>query len=405
MGKLWGSERVGGVELFMYGLAQHRLYFHGGAETACVITTHAAGHQYCMFRKTLVALSVAALLRDAQGGAWPFACRANATIADVATFLDLPDHVVVVTGADGRSGQQISMAAAMANATVILQGRNETHLAAAAASIREVVPTARLDVAVFDLSDLNATAKGAAALKNKYPKIDVLVNNAGGIDSDLSHDGYVNTWQVNAIAPALITAALTPALERAPAPRCVYVASASNFDGATPGAWPAATKRTAADMLNYAQQRPAVGMVADYGMSKLVLVHYVKELSKRAKEAAEMARASVRSASVISHISVNPGFFRVPPFTPDQKAQCAQALHFSPCPQTPAQGAASTAFAALTPGAHAATGQMLDFKTDIGADGWMQSGETCVPRPLPAWVQAESEAWYEAVQRIVGQYL
>lgn len=118
-----------------------------------------------------------------------------------------------------------------------------------------------------------------------------------------------------------------------------------------------------------------------------------------------MARASVRSASVISHISVNPGFFRVPPFTPDQKAQCAQALHFSPCPQTPAQGAASTAFAALTPGAQAATGQMLDFKTDIGADGWMQSGETCVPRPLPSWVQAESEAWYEAVQRIVGQYL
>ena len=139
--------------------------------------------------RSLLVLSCAALLQATQG-AWPFSCRANATVYDVSTFLNLPDHVVVVTGADGRSGLQISLAAALANATVILQGRNETHLTAAAASIREIVPTARLDIATFDLNDLNATAAGAAALMSKFPKIDVLVNNAGGIDSDLSREQF-----------------------------------------------------------------------------------------------------------------------------------------------------------------------------------------------------------------------
>jgi NAD(P)-dependent dehydrogenase (short-subunit alcohol dehydrogenase family) len=357
-----------------------------------------------MFRRSFLLLSVVTLLQGALG-VWPFSCRANATVYEVATFLSLPDHVVVVTGADGRSGLQISLAAALANATVVLQGRNATHLATAASSIRDVVPTARLDTAVFDLSDLNATARGAAALVKKYPKVDVLVNNAGGIDSGLTGDGYVGTWQVNAIAPALITAILTPALERAPSPRVVYVASASNFDGATPGAWPAAARRTAADMVKYAQGSPAVGMDADYGMSKLVLVYYVQELSKRAHKAKQVARASTAPTPSIAHISVNPGFFRAPPFTPEQKAQCAQALRFSPCPQTPAQGGTSTAFAALTPGAEAAAGQMIDFTTDSGAGGWVQSGDTCIPRSLPTWVEAESEKWYDAVQEIVGRFV
>lgn len=330
--------------------------------------------------------------------AWPFACHAGTTVEEIAAVVRLSDAVVVVTGADGRSGAQIALAAAMTNATVVLHGRNATKIAAAVSQIRAGIPMAKLHSAIFDLGSLNKTAEGAAALLQAFPRIDILVNNAGGIDQAVTSDGFVGTFQVNALAPALLARALAPALAQAPAPRVIYVASASNYDGVTKGAWPA--KRTAADFLGYARAKPAVPLIAAYGISKLLIVWYVQVLQGR-----ELAASA--SKVTTAHISVNPGFFRAPPFTPDQKAECREAMHFSPCPQLPAQGAASTAFAALVPGAEAAAGRMLDFETDVDkvAGKWVQSGETCVPRPLPEWDEAEAEKWYSSVQSIIDQYV
>ena len=93
-----------------------------------------------------------------------------------------------------------------------------------------------MDSYVFDLDSLNATASAAVAIMAKHPKVDVLVNNAGCIDGEITGDGYVGTFQVNAIAPALLAELLLPALQRAPAPRAVYVSSASAFDGVVPKA-------------------------------------------------------------------------------------------------------------------------------------------------------------------------
>jgi len=338
------------------------------------------------------------IVATASPSAWPFACDASTTVQDISAVLRLSDSVVVVTGADGRSGAQIALAAALTNATVVLHGRNATKVGAAVSMIRTSVPDAKLRTAIFNLGSLNDTASGAAGLLQKYPKIDVLVNNAGGIDQAVTADGYVGTFQVNAIAPALLARALAPALARAPAPRVVYVASASNYDGVTKGAWPA--KRTAADFLGYARAAPAVSLVAAYGISKLLLVWYVKVLQAREPQPTATATAT-------THISVNPGFFRTPPFTPGQKEECREAMHFTPCPQTPDQGAASTAFAALVPGAEAAAGRMLDFATTIDKVGgkWVQGGETCVPRPLPDWDEAEAEKWYDSVQQILDRHV
>ena len=163
-------------------------------------------------------------------------------------------------------------------------------------------------------------------------------------------------------------------------------------------------------------------------MSKLVLVWYVSELHRR-RHQTDWGKKEV------AHISVNPGFFRVPPFTPEQKAMCTvgrdegsnpvhqsrraricwthtllrplvgaqTSMRFSPCPQLPEQGAASTALAALAPGAEAAAGGLLDFETDVdSAEGrWVQHGQTCMPRPLPAWDAGEAAKWYDAVQEVI----
>ena len=317
---------------------------------------------------------------------WPYACPASASVDDIARTIHLPSHTVVVTGADGRSGFQLVRAAALVNASVILVGRNKSKISAAAASVRAELPGAKLFTQIFDLSSFTQTAKGAKAIVAAHPSIDVLINNAGAIANELSDDGMVGTWQVNAFAPALLAAVLEPALRRAPAPRIINVATANVYD-------PLPANHSAAAFLQYARATPRLPGFGDYGASKLALVHYTKLQATRIKG--------------LLSVSVNPGYFRTPPFTPQQRAACdgphAQ-LRFRPCPQLPAQGAASTAFAALTPGLDAAAGSLIDFATNL-TQPWSQGGETCVPRPLPPWDDADADAWYDTVQRVVRPFV
>ena len=58
-----------------------------------------------------------------------------------------------------------------------------------------------------DFSRLDEVRELAATLASTYPRIDVLVNNAGGIMSDreLTVDGWEKTIQVNHLAPFLLT--------------------------------------------------------------------------------------------------------------------------------------------------------------------------------------------------------
>jgi NAD(P)-dependent dehydrogenase (short-subunit alcohol dehydrogenase family) len=56
--------------------------------------------------------------------------------------------------------------------------------------------------------------KLAGELRAAYPRIDVLANNAGGImgDREVTNDGFEKTFQVNHLAPFLLTHLLMPAL-------------------------------------------------------------------------------------------------------------------------------------------------------------------------------------------------
>ena len=60
---------------------------------------------------------------------------------------------------------------------------------------------------VADFADLNSVRTLATQLKKAYPKIDVLINNAGGLFGEraLTVDGHERTFQVNHLAPFLLT--------------------------------------------------------------------------------------------------------------------------------------------------------------------------------------------------------
>src|SRR5262245_21713961 len=70
---------------------------------------------------------------------------------------------------------------------------------------------------IADLSSQAAVRELAAEVVARYPRLDVLVNNAGAMygTRQLSQDGIELTWAVNHLAPFLLTAARPPEGERA----------------------------------------------------------------------------------------------------------------------------------------------------------------------------------------------
>jgi NAD(P)-dependent dehydrogenase (short-subunit alcohol dehydrogenase family) len=83
---------------------------------------------------------------------------------------------------------------------------------------------------VADFADLADVARLAREVAAKAPALDVLVNNAGVIRDrmELTRDGYETTFQVNHLAPFLLTNLLLDALRAAPTGRIVNVASGAH---------------------------------------------------------------------------------------------------------------------------------------------------------------------------------
>jgi NAD(P)-dependent dehydrogenase (short-subunit alcohol dehydrogenase family) len=110
------------------------------------------------------------------------------------------DKVVVVTGASDGIGAAAARALADNGHQVVLVGRSPDKTARIAGELG-------VDSYVADYSRLDTVRALAAALL-KYPRIDVLANNAGGVFGNprqLTADGHEITFQVNYLAPFLLT--------------------------------------------------------------------------------------------------------------------------------------------------------------------------------------------------------
>jgi len=138
-------------------------------------------------------------------------------------------RIVVVTGATDGMGRAIARQLSAQGWIVIAHGRNEERLDALVRELRGAGGT------VFpyraDFASLAEVAALARELQSDFPRIDVLLNNAGvgwGADRtrrEQSRDGYELRLAVNYLAPFALTNALLPMLREAPSARIVNVAS------------------------------------------------------------------------------------------------------------------------------------------------------------------------------------
>ena len=124
---------------------------------------------------------------------------------------------VIVTGASRGIGWAAARWLGAAGATVILNARSRAPLEALAAAIQAA--GGRAHVAVGDVADRDDCRSIVAAALERAGRIDALVNNAGRLEpigriGDAEPEGWRRSWEVNVLAPILLTRAALPELRR-----------------------------------------------------------------------------------------------------------------------------------------------------------------------------------------------
>lgn len=114
---------------------------------------------------------------------------------------------VVVTGSTAGLGRAAAEELARLGAHVVVMGRDRARTEAAAREIQEAGGNGAVEAVTCDLASLASVRATAAELLERFPRIDVLVNNAGGMQDErlLSVDGVELTWATNMVGPYLLT--------------------------------------------------------------------------------------------------------------------------------------------------------------------------------------------------------
>jgi retinol dehydrogenase 14 len=145
----------------------------------------------------------------------------------------MSEKVCLITGATSGIGKATAMELAKMGASVVMVGRDQGRGEAALAEIKEKSANASVDLMLADLSSQEAIRRLAGGFKEAYPRLDVLINNAGLFCSNriTTADGLETTFAVNHLAYFLLTKLLLEVLKASTPSRIVSVSSGDHSNG------------------------------------------------------------------------------------------------------------------------------------------------------------------------------
>jgi len=177
--------------------------------------------------------------------------------------------ICVVTGATSGVGLAAAMLLAAKGAQLVLIGRDEERGQAAVAKVNACAKDATAQFYRADLSRFAEVKRVAAELRTSWPKIDVLINNAGAIYSrrEVTADGLERTFALNHLAYFSLTHLLHDLLAASPQARVINVASEAHRGAEL-------DFEDLQSSLSYSARKA-------YGRSKLCNILYTRELARR----------------------------------------------------------------------------------------------------------------------------
>ncbi|MEV1146892.1 SDR family NAD(P)-dependent oxidoreductase, partial [Micromonospora sp. NPDC049799] len=140
-----------------------------------------------------------------------------------------PGGTAVVTGAASGIGEALARGLARRGADLVLLDRDADRLDTVVAAIRAAHPDRQLSTYVVDLADGAATARVAEEIRQRHPRVRLLVNNAGvalgGRFDQVTLDEFSWVIDINFRAVVQLTHALLPALKAEPGAHLVNISS------------------------------------------------------------------------------------------------------------------------------------------------------------------------------------
>src|SRR6476660_5765247 len=147
--------------------------------------------------------------------------------------LKLTDKTALVSGSTKGIGFAIATGLAREGARVIVNGRSEKAVAEAKAQIKQTVPDARIESFAGDLS----TAAAAETLLERFPLVDILVNNLGIFEpkpfEDMSEEDWRRCFEVNVLSGVRLSRAYLRGMKQRNWGRMVFISSESAINTPT----------------------------------------------------------------------------------------------------------------------------------------------------------------------------
>jgi len=208
----------------------------------------------------------------------------------------MENKICMITGATSGIGEITARELAKMGAHVVIVARNKEKAEATRQKIVSICGHDRVDVLIADLSEQKQIRDLAAEFNLKYPRLDILINNAGLITGNTrleTREGHEMTLAVNHLGPFLLTSLLFDKLKQSAQARIVNVSSIAYTMG-----FP--------NFNNIELRTGFLGLRA-YNNSKLYSILFTQELARRLRPYPNISVNALHPGIIASNFSKDTG--------------------------------------------------------------------------------------------------